>query len=221
MTYDLTLRRFKEAVRRKEAPAKTLLRKASVAKLLVSDVEARQVRFTISTDSIDREGDTIALGGWNLSAFMQNPVVLWGHNASELPIGRAAAIGIEGGELRAVVDFVPADMPAVGEKAEAVLRMCREGFLSATSVGFRPTDFRYAEERMKEDDWWAPIDFLQQELLEFSIVSIPANPEALIDPSERAAVHLDVTADLTAVAQAAAVTPERIARRRLLLAACI
>jgi HK97 family phage prohead protease len=221
MTYDLTLRRFKDAVRRRETPPQTLLRKGSALAVQVQDPEARQVQFVISTGSIDREGDTIALAGWDLTAFMKNPVVLWGHNAQELPIGRASAIGIEGGELRAVVEFVPRDMPVVGEKAEAVLRMCRDGFLSATSVGFRPTKFEVAEDRMTDDDWWPKLDFLQQELLEFSIVSIPANPEALIDPNERAAVHLDLTADLAAVAAAAAVTAERSARRRLLLAACI
>ena len=145
----------------------------------------RQVKYTISTGSVDREGDTVAIDGWQLDHFMTNPVVLWGHKAGELPIGKCTAIGIEDGALKAMVEFVPADMPVVGSLAEAVLRMSRDGFLSATSVGFRPLQFEWAKDRDDEQSWFPPIDFLRQELMEFSVVSIPANPEALIDPAER------------------------------------
>jgi HK97 family phage prohead protease len=224
MTYDLTLQRFKEAVRRKETPPQGLVRKAGLL-MTVNDIDQRQVRFTISTASVDREGDTIALDGWDLASYMKNPVVLWGHDASELPIGRCTAIGTEGDSLVALCDFVPADMPIVGPKAEAILRMCRDGFLSATSVGFRPTEFKVAGDRMADDDWYPKLDFLKQELLEFSVVSIPANPEALIDPSQRGSITFATAAELDALLEnAAAATSalaEKHARRRLLRAACV
>ena len=51
-----------------------------------------------------------------------------------------------------------------------------EGFLHAVSVGFRPLDWRWAAGEERADG----IDFQRQELLEFSCVPVPANPEALV-----------------------------------------
>jgi HK97 family phage prohead protease len=179
------LMQFKRAIKTGAAPASGLI----VHKLLAGTFEAvnetRQVRFTVSTNAVDRDNDTVSQTGWDLTAFKANPVVLWSHQSSIFPVGKCVAIDVEGDALKAVVEFVPADIPIAGERAEAVLRMCREGFLSATSVGFRPLAYEIASDRMDDDDWWPALNFTRQELMEFSLCSIPANPEALIDPSER------------------------------------
>jgi HK97 family phage prohead protease len=180
----LPLGRFKSAILRgDQVQSDTLIRKDVVT--TVEDMDDRKVRFTISTAAIDREGDLVAVDGWVLDAYRLNPVVLWGHDARELPIGRCIELGNDGVALKATVEFVPADMPCCGPRAEAVLRMCRTGFLSATSVGFRPLEYEMAKERMTEDDWFPPLNFLRNELLEFSVVTIPCNQEALIEPGER------------------------------------
>ncbi|HEY2164624.1 MAG TPA: hypothetical protein VGH04_11560, partial [Gemmatimonadaceae bacterium] len=103
----------------------------------------RALRFTISTASVDREQDRIALAGWDLKNFRRNPVVLWGHDASRLPIGRAFDLRIEDAALKASIEFVPSDTPEVGPFADAVYRLARTGFLGATSVGFRPLKWEY------------------------------------------------------------------------------
>jgi phage head maturation protease len=54
------------------------------------------------------------------------------------------------------------------------------GYLKATSVGFMPLKYTFSKDPAREYG----IDFLEQELLEFSIVTIPANPDALIDPGQ-------------------------------------
>ena len=215
----LPLSRFKSAVRRGETiQADTLIRKDVFT--TVEDLEDRKVRFTISTGAVDREDDVVSVDGWVLDAYRQNPVVLWGHDAWDLPIGRCVELGSDGAALKATVEFVPADMPCCGPRAEAVLRMCRTGFLSATSVGFRPLEFEMAKDRMDEDDWFPPFNFLRNELLEFSIVSIPCNPEALIEPGERRDLIVPppapaaTPAEDVALAQAAAVQRARDQRRR-------
>jgi HK97 family phage prohead protease len=177
---------------------------------IIEAIEDRRVKFTISTSSVDRERDTIAIAGWDLEAYAKNPVVLWGHCSHHLPIGKCLNIGPDGESLKAEVEFVPADMPEVGGLAEAVLRMCRTGFLSATSVGFRPLEYEIANDRDDDDSWWPPMNFLRQELMEFSIVSIPANPEALIDPAEVRQVTQTsaLSADELVVAAMAAVKQE-------------
>lgn len=155
----------------------------------------RALRFTISTGTVDREQDRVALAGWDLMNFKRNPVVLWGHDAGRLPIGRAFDVGIEGAALKASVEFIPYDIPEAGQFAEAVYRLARDGFIAATSVGFRPIKWDYTQDQARgADDWFPGIDFEQQELVELSIVTVPANPEALIDapgPGEGTAIAGD------------------------------
>ena len=107
----------------------------------------RALRFTISTGTVDREQDRIALAGWDLANFQRNPVVLWGHDASRLPIGRAFDIRIEDAALKASVEFIPSDTPEGGPFAEAVYRLARTGFIAATSVGFRPIKWEYTRDQ--------------------------------------------------------------------------
>jgi HK97 family phage prohead protease len=181
----MQLRHFKRMVKDGARPRDALLYKQ-----LVSAAETmgdRLVRYTITSDTVDRQNDVVSIDGWDLTPYKSNPVVLWGHQASNLPIGKCVELTQVGNALKAVVDYVPMDMPVVGQLAEAVLRMSRGGFLSATSVGFRALDYEVAEDRDDGESWWAPLNFLRQELLEFSNVTIPANPDALIDPDERLA----------------------------------
>jgi HK97 family phage prohead protease len=190
------------------------------AELVGGDVRA--LRFTISTGSIDREQDRIALAGWDLANFRRNPVTLWGHDASRLPIGRAFDLRIEDAALKASVEFIPSDTPEGGQFAESVYRLARGGFIAATSVGFRPVKWEYTRDQARgADDWFPGIDFEEQELVELSIVTVPANPEALIDapgPGEGTAIAADtppVTGEeVTAFNQQ--LTRARARRRRLL-----
>lgn len=157
--------------------------------------DMRALRFTISTGIVDREQDRIAVAGWDLAAFRRNPVVLWGHDAMRLPLGRAFDLGIEGAALKASVEFIPLDTPEGGPFAEAVYRLGQQGFIAATSVGFRPLKWDFTDDPERGADGWFPgIDFEAQELVEFSIVTVPANPETLIDapgPGEGTAIAAD------------------------------
>lgn len=203
----LTTKDFRYAVRRGlQLPPDVRLRKDTYS--LVEVMDERVVRFTISTGAIDREGDTVAVGGWDTAAYLLNPVVLWAHRTDHMPIGKCVELGNDGTSLKAAVEFVPAGVPMVGPKAEAVLLLLRGGFLNATSVGFRPIEYEMANDRMEKDDYFPPYDFIKQELMEFSVVSIPCNPEALIEPAERRDSILPPQATLTGPAEDA----ERAAR---------
>jgi HK97 family phage prohead protease len=146
------------------------LRKGFTVDKLESMDEPRRLRFIISDGSVDRDNDTIDPNGWDLTNFMANPVVLWAHSHSMLPVGRAVRVGVEAGKLVAVAEF------ATHPFAETVLQMLKGGFLRATSVGFSAQEYVINEERRG-------IDFKRQELLEFSIVPVPANANALIAAS--------------------------------------
>jgi phage head maturation protease len=75
-----------------------------------------------------------------------------------------------------------------------VYRLARGGFLAATSVGFRPLKWEYTTDKERgADDWFPGIDFEEQELVEFSIVTVPANPEALMEPPPQEASDMSST----------------------------
>ena len=223
MTQITSAYRLKQLARKGEKPAGIALRKQFVGS--PSILGDRVVRFTISTPSIDRENDTVAIEGWDLDAFRRNPVVLWAHDQRCLPIGKAFDLDIEGDALKASVEFVGSEVPEVGQRAEAVLQLCRSGFLSATSVGFRPTEYDIATSRDDGESWFPPMNFLRQELLEFSIVTVPANSEALIelpDDSTPAASQAlapasegDEQRALEELVAKAAIVTERAKRQRL------
>jgi HK97 family phage prohead protease len=112
---------------------------------------------------------------WDLSAYERNPIVLLNHNANSLPIGKGA-VSVKDGQLMIEVEFDKDD-----EMAQRVERKARNGFLNAVSVGFNPIE---AVERAKlPKDHPAYTErggnyFSKSELLEVSIVTIPANSEA-------------------------------------------
>ena len=139
-------------------------------KQYAADVRAaagdRRLLFTISTGALDRDRDRIDPTGWDVSAYLKNPVVLWAHKYDGLPIAKAVDIRATPDALRAVAEF------ATHQLADDVFQLYEGGFLSAVSVGF------IAGTRAPNAD--GGFDIASAELLEFSCVPVPANPEALI-----------------------------------------
>ncbi len=141
----------------------------------ILDEEKRQIDFVISTEAVDRYGDIIRAKGFDLKAYRKNPIILFAHNSHIPPIGRAVKVSKGDGALRATAEFMSQDL---SEFAFSIFRMYQEKFLRAVSVGFLPTKW---EVMLDDDGIFLGIEFLKQELLEFSAVPIPANPEALVE----------------------------------------
>ncbi len=139
---------------------------------------ARALEFTISSEIVDRDQEVISFDGWDLKNYKKNPVVLFGHNYSIPPVAKAVRIwkSTTDRKLKAKVVFPE---PEVSSLSDTLYRLYKDGFMSAVSVGFLPKkiDHHSGTERGKEDPWRT---YLKQELLEFSLVPVPANPEALI-----------------------------------------
>lgn len=126
---------------------------------------------TISTPTPDRYRDVVKVEGINLAAYARNPVVLLNHDYYGLPVARAEKTYIAGGALKSEPEF-PA--PEVYELGALVGRMVRAGYLNAASIGFRPTKSAWDEDRRG-------YDFIECDLLEWSVVGVPANPECLVE----------------------------------------
>lgn len=165
---------FLKAAKDGKVPENSILRKQFVCeKAPEPDQSTRYRQFIVSTAAVDRDNDSISPKGWHLDNYRKNPVVLFAHDYTSLPIGKCSNIKMVGGQLIATAEFADHDM------ANTVMRLVDGGFLNATSVGFRPMKYQLNDERKG-------VDFEEQELLEFSIVPVPANPEALIVARELA-----------------------------------
>jgi HK97 family phage prohead protease len=142
----------------------------------------RAVECVMSTASIDSYGESIDQASWRLSRFESNPVVL-AHHDSRQPIGRAERIRVEDGALKCRIVF------ARTERAEEIWQLVLDKCLRAVSVGFVPG--RVA----REERDGRTIDVLYDcTLLELSVVSIPANADALMRAKAQAARAVPMTA---------------------------
>jgi HK97 family phage prohead protease len=137
----------------------------------VDGLPDRAIRIRITTGARDRQGDTIAPAGWDLSNYLKNPVVLYGHNYFGYPVAKDIGLTLDGNGLVGTPLFTTKEENPEGDMC---YRMITGGFLNTASVGFAPQEWTYNEVEHG-------IDFLKQELLEYSIVPIPANPEALVE----------------------------------------
>ena len=144
--------------------------------------ESRTFSFVCSTDIQDANG-RIVVQDWDLTRYQANPIVLWNHGEGGsrwgedveideyFPIGRAENVRVEKGKLLA-------DITLASEKAnplaERVLHALREGVLNAVSVGWVPSEVHY-----EKFDGEEVVVLSGNELIEISIVPLPANPEAV------------------------------------------
>lgn len=123
-----------------------------------------EVEFVVSTNALDAHGERINVEGIDLKDFKANPVVLWGHDGFNLPISKATKIWKENGRLMARAKFYLKD-----DFPRKVYGYIVDGFLNAVSIGGMVEkwgDDGYTIERLK--------------MKEFSVVSVPANQEALV-----------------------------------------
>lgn len=143
--------------------------------------------FVISNGNIDRDFDTINPDGWSLENYRKNPVVLWDHEWDDPPVAKSLEERIENGQLIGRAQFVSREIYDFGYM---IGQMYKNGFLNAVSCGFRATEWKYVEDESRP---WG-IDFLSQELWEYSCCTIPSNPDATLVKAKAAGI--DVSAAL-------------------------
>jgi hypothetical protein len=146
--------------------------------IITEDLGDRTVRFTISKEVVDRDGDILRASGVDFTNYMKNPVFLSFHNSREFPLGKVTKFWVEGNSVKADVYFPPIEELSTNpeqasEKAKLVdftYHCYKTGMLNAVSVGFIPLEWIETENGF---------DFLKWELLEFSAVAVPANQDAI------------------------------------------
>lgn len=139
-----------------------------VRKVTVAKAAGGELDFVLSDDTKDRYGDVIQAEGWDLRSFKRNPIALFNHN-SDFPIGSWENVRVEGNRL---IGRLKLAASGTSERIDELIRLVEQGILRAVSVGFKPLE----TEKLGTGPG---LRFLKQELLETSLVSVPANPSAV------------------------------------------
>lgn len=175
------------------------------------DKESRTVTFIASDDTRDSAGTVLNQDNWDLSRFNKNGVIGYQHKVyggwddTDNPdnvIGKGNAY-IEDKKLMVDITFEPAEINPLAEK---IYQKIMFGSLRAVSVGFLPI----GRGRFGEGDDSDTYYFAGQQLLEVSVVNIPANPNALKKSLEAESEYLEAERKrLLAEAQSEEPAPER------------
>ena len=112
------------------------------------DDAERTVRWTITTGNVDRDRDVVTPGGVKTDTYLKNPVVLFAHDYQSLPVAKTTNLTQNGNKWSADAQFAPHDLYPF---ADTVYRMVKAGFLNASSIGFRPMEWNFNEERKGVD----------------------------------------------------------------------
>lgn len=148
-------------------------------------VEDRTLRFIASSEREDRDGDIIRTAGWNLDNFNKNSMILYMHDAF-LPLGQGKNAYVDPIAKKLIIDVrypTVEELTSEGVKdahshalfIDMIYNMYRIGMMKTGSVGFRGTKYKRRTDQKDIPEWQRGIDFEEQELFEFSMVTIPSN----------------------------------------------
>lgn len=129
--------------------------------------------FVVSTPEVDRYGTIIVPSGIDYTAYVNNPIVLAQHDSDDWPIAKCLGFMMNGENLEATLQF-----HRITKEACEVADLVAAGYVRAVSVGIIPI-----ESEEQTIDGKTVTVYTKSELVEFSVVSIPANREALIKKS--------------------------------------
>lgn len=177
---DELLARLERQKRSKPLVTKRVATKDVVHKT-VSSAKTRGLEFILSTADPDRYDDIIIQSGWELSNFRKNPVALFSHR-SDFPIGSWKNVRVEDNALRGELVLAPKES---SDRISEIHSLVSSDILRSVSVGFQPLEY---QER-KGDTYG--IIYERNELIEVSLVAIPANPSAALIQAKRLGVSVE------------------------------
>ena len=171
---------------------------------------------TITTDSIDRDGEVVIPAGMNSKDYEANPVLLYEHDVKQ-PIGKM--LKMRRGDRSIDADFALAPRPDnhVGEWfPDTVASLMAFGALNTMSIGFLGTEMRPANKAdIERFGTGVKRVFGKWKLLEVSVVSIPANQDAIITAVRKGLVTKSAVSRF-GITVPDEPTPVRVSRRHVI-----
>lgn len=158
----------------------------------ITSEDERIANALISAATVDRDGDFLVPSGIDITKFTQNPIVAWNHQYSIPAIGKVEDLKIDNNGIFARIKF------ATTSFAEEIWQLVKGGFLKTCSVGFvtkeavvrGSKEFARLAAQFNLDDTCKRI-VTKWELVENSIVNLPANPDALIYAISQKSITLE------------------------------
>ena len=138
----------------------------------VRAVGAREFKFVGATSQLGRDGHVIIPAGIALTNYKRNPVLLFQHRP-ENPVARCTGISVVDGELKGSAEFPPLGTSPL---ADEVCGLVKSGIISSVSIGFEPTETEPLDPKRPRSG----LRITRCELLEISLVSVPADTGAVI-----------------------------------------
>lgn len=149
----------------------------------------RLVKFTASTDGVDRHGTRLLPSGCRYENYLKNPVFLWNHRKHEEAnpedvLGNVTAIKITNEAVETTVEFKTHRQDgSIRQKAWDTYRDVKAGIIRAVSVGFIPLvehpRFNTPQDAEAFLARGGVIEVREWELCELSLTIVPSNPDAL------------------------------------------
>ena len=140
----------------------------------------RRMSFVASDATRDTYHTVLSPEGWQLDRFNRNPVIGYQHELQfsgdpDSVIGKGHAY-MSHGTLMVDIEFEPGDINPMAEK---IWKKLEFGTLNAVSVGFLPVRGHWGSKEEGPGRERETYYYDEMELLEVSVVNVPANPNAL------------------------------------------
>jgi phage head maturation protease len=143
------------------------------------------VTFKLTVEKFDRSNEKVMISGIKLDNYLKNPVVLYEHSSAVTAlgtgiIGTAKNLRVEGDSLVASINF-----HMESQLSKELSALVSKNIIKAVSIGFIPLEIEYipltSEERKSGNFYPGTTKGIikSSELIEFSLVSVPANPYAI------------------------------------------
>jgi HK97 family phage prohead protease len=159
----------------KAGEAPVIYREMEVRAAGGNELNEREFEFLASDETPDSYGDIVRVAGWELKRFKRNPIILFNHK-SDVPVGHSPKTFIDE-DRNALVSRIKLADEGTSDFIDTLYKLMKQRIVRAVSVGFRPT--KDVEILRDKEGAFLGLEFNGQELLEVSIVSIPANPNSL------------------------------------------
>jgi HK97 family phage prohead protease/HK97 family phage major capsid protein len=142
----------------------------TTSEITVKDASTKSLKIAGYANTVDKDraGDIVFPEAWakGIDSFRRNPILLYQHDHNK-PIGKVNIVTVDKKGI-----FVEASISESAERQHGIKTLINDGVLKSFSVGFRVKDADYD----KRNDTFYIKDV---ELLEISVVSVPANENSL------------------------------------------
>ena len=155
------------------------------------NAEDRTITFVASTGARDSAHTVLNQDNWDLTRFNANPIIgyqheiygAWSAGDVDFVIGKGHAY-VEDKKLMVDITFEPKDINPLAEK---IYQKILFGSINSVSVGFLPIGKGEEGPGEARETYY----YAGQQLLEISVVNIPANPEATKKGEDSTAAELE------------------------------